>query len=291
MPPKNPVRAARQAGRQQVRAARVTNRQDERTVRTGKKIANIQARTATKIARINAKPTPKTESKVKAYPAAKAVEKKASAPAPDKTPKKVRPGIKGRLAEAAYNRKAKKTVFDPSKVKSSAKALPASATAPVKLNTVGMRSTMPDVDADNAREAKAAADRKKAIAADKKKQAPAKKKTAPVKKKDDYGYVPDMFLDPKKGETRQNTLPYTFTDKAKADEARKALKDAIGKISFGKKKNADAGRYGPSSKNDYIGIQNFDRMKNNAYGQAPEGPAKKIDYTRKRKGGSIKRKY
>lgn len=280
MPPKNPVRAARQAGRQQVKAAKQAGR-----------VAKIETRFANKVAKINAGPVAKSESKVKAYPSAKTVEKKASAPAPDKTPKKVRPGIKGRLAEAAYNRKAKKTVFDPSKVKSSAKALPASATAPVKLNTVGMRSTMPDVDADNAREAKAAADRKKAIAADKKKQAPAKKKTAPVKKKDDYGYVPDMFLDPKKGETRQNTLPYTFTDKAKADEARKALKDAIGKISFGKKKNADAGRYGPSSKNDYIGIQNFDRMKNNAYGQAPEGPAKKIDYTRKRKGGSIKRKY
>jgi len=259
MPPKNPVRAARQAGRQEVKAARQSNR-----------VANIQARTATKVAKITSGPTPKQ--------APKPTAKTTATPAPvskASTPK-VRPGIKARVSEARYNRRAKKTVFDPSKVKSSAKALPARATAPVKLNTTGMRSTLPDVDADNAREAKAAAERRKAIAANKKKQAPVKKKTAPVKKKDDYGYVPDMFLDPKKGETRQNTLPYTFTDKAKADEA--------------KKKKANTGPYGPSSKNDYIGIQNFDRMKNNAYGQAPEGPAIKRNYVTKGRGGSIKRK-
>lgn len=264
MPPKNPVRAARQAGRQQVKAAKQAGR-----------VAKIETRFANKVAKINAAPAAKSESKVKARAAAKPAEVKSSTPASTTSVKKARPGIKGRLAEAAYNRKAKKTVFDPSKVKSSAKALPPSATAPVKLNTAGMRSTMPDVDADNAREAQAAANRKKAIAADKKKQAPAKKKEAPAKKKDDYGYVPDMFLDPKKGETRQNTLPYVFTDKAKADNSRKVLKEMLDKIPFGKKK-ADTGRYGPSSKNDYIGI--------GRYGQAPVGPAKKS------RGGSIKRK-
>jgi len=267
MPPKNPVRAARQAGRQEVKTARQSNR-----------VANIQARTATKVARITSGPTPKQ--------ASKSATKTAVTPTPASkasTPK-ARPGIKGRLAEAAYNRKAKKTVFDPSKSKPAAK-LPASAAPATKLNiTNDMRGTLKDMPADT-RTAKV--NKMKADDA-KKKQEAAKKKEA-TKKKDGYGYVPEMFLDPKKGETRQNTLPYTFTDKAKADASKKALKDAIGKVPFGKKK-ADTGPYGPSSKNDYIGIQNFDRMKNNAYGQAPEGPAKKIDYIRKRRGGTTKRK-
>jgi hypothetical protein len=258
--PKNPVRAARQAGRQQVKAAKQAGR-----------VAKIETRFANKVAKINAGPAPKPAAKP--TPVAKPKATTSTTP----TVKKARPGIKGRMAEAAYNRKAKKTVFDPSKAKPATK-LPASATPATKLNiTNDMRGTLKDMPADT-RTAKV--NKMKADDA-KKKQEAAKKKEA-TKKKDGYGYEPDMFLDAKKGETRQNTLPYTFTDKAKADEARKALKDAIGKIPFGKKKKADTGRYGPSASNNYIGI--------GSYGQAPEGPAKKIDYTRKRRGGTIKRK-
>lgn len=278
MPPKNPVRAARQAGRQQVRAARVTNRQDERTVRTGKKIANIQARTATKIARINAKPTPKTESKVKAYPAAKAVEKKSTATTPTASTKTTpKTGFTGKDL-LTYG------------VKPKAPAAKGPSYAPYKSPAAQQQSQQMTTDAKRraveAAAKKATDDAKKAAApktapkkdAPKKTATDAKKKQeAANKKKADAAAVEaqrvkDMFLG--QGETRQNTLPYTFTDKAKANEGKKA----------------DVGRYGPSSKNDYIGIQNFDRMKNNAYGQAPEGPAVKRNYVTKRRGGSIKRK-
>jgi hypothetical protein len=55
MPPKNPVRAARQASRQAVRSARITNRQDARTIRTAAKVDKIVKRTATKVNKINDK--------------------------------------------------------------------------------------------------------------------------------------------------------------------------------------------------------------------------------------------
>ena len=55
MPPKNPVRAARQASRQAVHSARITNRQDARTIRTAAKVDKIVKRTATKVNKINDK--------------------------------------------------------------------------------------------------------------------------------------------------------------------------------------------------------------------------------------------
>lgn len=247
--PKNPVRAARQAGRQQVKAAKQASR-----------VAKIETRFADKVAKINAAPAAKSEPKVKARPVAKTMEVKSSAPASTTSVKKARPGIKGRIAEAAYNRKAKKTVFDASKVKPATK-LPAAATPSTKLNiTNDMRGTLKDMPADT-RTAKV--NKMKADDARKKQEA-AKKKEA-TKKKDGYGYVPEMFLDPKKGETRQNTLPYAFTDKANSSST-------------------------PKTRLNYTGIGSYDRMKNNAYGQAPEKKSGKIDYTRKRNGGSIKRK-
>lgn len=55
MPPKNPVRAARQASRQVIRTARTANRQDARTLKTTAKVDKIAARTATKVNKINDK--------------------------------------------------------------------------------------------------------------------------------------------------------------------------------------------------------------------------------------------
>jgi len=55
MPPKNPVRAARQEGRQAVRSARTANREDKRTARTTAKVDKIVKRTATKVNKINDK--------------------------------------------------------------------------------------------------------------------------------------------------------------------------------------------------------------------------------------------
>ena len=55
MPPKNPVRAARQEGRQAVRSARTANREDKRTARTTAKVDKIVNRTATKVNKINDK--------------------------------------------------------------------------------------------------------------------------------------------------------------------------------------------------------------------------------------------
>jgi hypothetical protein len=52
--PKNPVRAARQAGRQAVRTAKVANRQDARAVKTTAKVEKIANRTASKVAKIKA---------------------------------------------------------------------------------------------------------------------------------------------------------------------------------------------------------------------------------------------
>jgi len=282
MPPKNPVRAARQAGRQEVKAARQSNR-----------VANIQARTATKVAKITSGSTPKQAPK----PTAKTTATPApvsKASTPKSTTSKVRPGIKARVSEARYNRQAKKKTFDPSSVKASPKLLDIP-TAKPKINiTADMRGTLKDMPKET------------------RKAAPAKKKASDMenhivkmwkdkgytygkdgKVRDKYGKTPeeneakrvkDMFLQP--GETRANTSPFASKEVA----AKRALKDAIAKVPFGKKKKADTGPYGPSARNNYIGIQNFDRMKNNAYGQAPEGPAKKRNYVTKGRGGSIKRK-
>jgi hypothetical protein len=52
--PKNPVRAARQAGRQAVRTAKVANRLDERAIKTTAKVEKIATKTASKVAKIKA---------------------------------------------------------------------------------------------------------------------------------------------------------------------------------------------------------------------------------------------
>lgn len=52
--PKNPVRAARQAGRQAVRTAKVAKRQDARSLKTTAKVEKIANKTATKVAKIQA---------------------------------------------------------------------------------------------------------------------------------------------------------------------------------------------------------------------------------------------
>jgi hypothetical protein len=261
--PKNPVRAARQAGRQQVKAARQTNR-----------VANIQARTATKVAKITSGPAPKQ--------ATKSATKTAAAPTPvsKASATKARPGIKGRVAEARYNKRAKKKTFDPSSVKASPKLLDIP-TAKPKINiTADMKGTLKDMPKETR---KAAPVKKKASNMENHivkmwkdrgytygKDGKVRDKNGKTPEENETKRVKDMFLQP--GETRANTSPFASKEVA----AKRALKDALDKVPFGKKKKADTGRYGPSSKNNYIGI--------GRYGQAPEGPAKK------RNGGTTKRK-
>ena len=223
--PKNPVRAARQAGRQQVRAARDTRRETVRTAKTASKVAKIEARTAGKVAKIAGR-TAGVQPKQATKPTATSPSKVTPKQAP-------KTGLTGKDL-LTYG------------VKPKAPVAKGPSYAPFKSPADQKKSEQ--MTADAKRRAAEAATRKMAPApkAAPKKTAPKKKTTTP-KKNDDYGYVSDMFLGP--GETRENTLPYTFTDKAKANEGKKA----------------DTGRYGPSSKNGYIGIT-------------------------KRRGGQIKRK-
>lgn len=179
--PKNPVRAARQAGRQQIRAAK-----------DARKVAKIESRVAGKVAKISG---------TTAKPAAKTSTYKPSAP----------------------------TV-----------KLPAAPKPTIKMTDT--RSKMLDMPAST------------------RKTTPAKKKGLSESEKNiikmwkDRGYtygkdgkvrnaqgqtpeeveaqrVKDMFLQP--GETRQNTSPFASREVA----AKRALKDALDKVPFGKKKS------------------------------------------------------
>jgi hypothetical protein len=228
MPPKNPVRAARQAGRQAVRAARDTRRETVGAAKTASKVAKIESRTAKRVGRISGTPATKSASTV-AKPAVKT-------PAPTKgaAPKTAtKTGLTGKDL-LTYN------------VKPKAPAAKGPSYAPFKTTADQKKSQQMTAD-DKRRKAeaakrqqeaaanKAAADKKKAAADAKKKQEAAarKKQEAADKKKADEAAAEeqrkkDMFLQP--GETRENTLPYPFTEKAKLDQAKRELKEKMEKM-------------------------------------------------------------
>jgi hypothetical protein len=194
MPPKNPVRAARQAGRQQVRAAKDTRRENVQAVRTATKVAKIQTRTANKVGRISG--TSAKTTGIQPQQATKSTASSSSKIAPKQATKS---GLTGKDL-LTYG------------VKPKAPVAKGPSYAPFK--TPADQKKSQQMTADAKRRAAEAATRKMAPApkAAPKKTAPKKEKTT-TKKNDGYGYVSDMFLGP--GETRENTLPYTFTNKAK----------------------------------------------------------------------------
>lgn len=194
MPPKNPVRAARQAGRQQVRAAKDTRRENVQAVKTATKVAKIQTRTANKVGRISG--TSAKTTGIQPQQATKSIASSSSKIAPKQAPKT---GLTGKDL-LTYG------------VKPKAPVAKGPSYAPFKSPAAQKESQQ--MTADAKRRAAEAATRKMAPApkAAPKKTAPKKKTTTP-KKNDGYGYVPGMFLGP--GETPENTLPYTFTNKAK----------------------------------------------------------------------------
>lgn len=206
--PKNPVRAARQAKRQAVSAARTT-----------RKVAKIEAKAATKVAKITAK-TPGAQPKQ--------ASKSAPTTSSKSTPKT---GMTGKDL-LTYN------------VKPKAPAAKGPSYAPFKTPADQKKSQQMTAD-DKRRKAQAAtrqqeAAKKKAAAdeAARKKKAAAdakKKQEAAARKKQEAADAAaaeeqrkkDMFLQP--GETRENTIPYPFTQKAKLDEARETLRKSIEK--------------------------------------------------------------
>jgi hypothetical protein len=212
--PKNPVRAARQAKRQAVSDARTT-----------RKVAKIEARAATKVAKIAGK-TAKYTGKVAGVQPQQAP-KSSSTTAPKTAPKT---GLTG-----------KDLLTYGVKPKSAAPAAKGPSYAPFKSPAAQKQSQQMTADAkrrkaeaekrqQEAAQKKAAADqaaRKKKEAADAKKRKEAaerkKKEAADAAAAAEAQRVKDMFLQP--GETRENTLPYPFTEKAKLDEARRKLKE------------------------------------------------------------------
>lgn len=211
--PKNPVRAARQAGRQQIRAAKDI----KRTAVQQAKVAKTKARTAQKLAKIAAETA--------------AIAPKTTAP---KTAGSSKPAPKTGLT-------GKDLLTYGVKPKSAAPAAKGPSYAPFKSPAAQKQSQQMTADAkrrkaeaekrqQEAAQKKAAADqaaRKKKEAADAKKRKEAaerkKKEAADAAAAAEAQRVKDMFLQP--GETRENTLPYPFTEKAKLDEARRKLKE------------------------------------------------------------------
>lgn len=225
--PKNPVRAARQAGRQQIRAAKDI----KRTAVQQAKVAKTKARTAQKLAKIAAETA--------------AIAPKTTAP---KTAGSSKPAPKTGLT-------GKDLLTYGVKPKSAAPAAKGPSYAPFKSEAAKKQSQQMTADA---KRRKAEAEKRQQEAAKKKAADEASKKKSTEKKKssssnnwiDDewkkkgftrgkdgkvrnaQGQTPeeaeaqrvkDMFLQP--GETRENTIPYPFTEKAKLDEARRKLKE------------------------------------------------------------------
>lgn len=190
MPPKNPVRAARQAGRQAVRAAKDTRRETIGAAKTASKVAKIESRTARKVGKISG---------TTAKPVAKA-------------------------APAAYK---------PVK-------LPVTAVKPKLNTTADMRGKIKDMPAETRKAApvkKGPSESEKNIVKmwrDKGyeygKDGKVRDKNGKTPEENEAQRVKDMFLQP--GETRANTSPFASKEVA----AKRALKDALAKIPFGKKK-------------------------------------------------------
>jgi hypothetical protein len=122
--PKNPVRAARQAGRQAVRTAKVANRQDARAVKTSAKVEKIANKTASKIAKIQAaapkkaasEPMVKMESKGATKIAQKTTGPSKSTPrSMSEVAKGMKPAKKSGSSKAPTPKQAAKTVMGAAK--------------------------------------------------------------------------------------------------------------------------------------------------------------------------------
>jgi hypothetical protein len=219
--PKNPVRAARQAGRQAVRAAKDTRREKIGAAKTASKVAKIESRTASKVGKISG---------TTAKPVAKSI------PVAKTTTTKVRPGIKGRIAEARSNKQAKNKPATP--ISYSPTKLPDLPKTSIKI-TSDMRGTLKDMPAETrkAPTKKGPSESEKNIVKmwrDKGyeygKDGKVRDKNGKTPEENEAQRVKDMFLQP--GETRANTSPFASKEVA----AKRALKDALAKIPFGKKK-------------------------------------------------------
>ena len=253
--PKNPVRAARQAGRQQVRAAK-----------DARKVAKIETKVASKVAKISGSP------------AAKPVAKTTSAP----------------VAKPAATR-GKDTKKTAGTYKPSAPTVKLPATAKPKINMTDTRSKMLDMPA----ETRKAAPAKKGPSASEKniikmwkdrgytygKDGKVRDKNGKTPEENEAQRVKDMFLQP--GETPRNTSPFASKEVA----AKRALKDALAKVPFGKKKAGGSvkkyqmgGKVDPYTTKPTATSSMYKRsgvtLKKNADGT----------YTKAKSGGSVKRK-
>ena len=224
MPPKNPVRAARQAGRQAVRAAKDTRRENVQATRTATKVAKIQTRTASKVGKISGAPATK--------PVVKTTTTTSSST--NKTAPKT--GLTGKDL-LTYGVKPKATVakgpsYAPFKSPTAQKQSQ-QMTADAKRRAAEAAKRQQEATSKKA-SADAAANKKKAAADAKKKQEAAtrKKQEAESKKQADAAAVEaqrvkDMFLQP--GETQANTSPFASPAKIKEMEAKKILKETVEK--------------------------------------------------------------
>jgi hypothetical protein len=230
MPPKNPVRAARQAGRQAVRAAKDTRRETVGAAKTASKVAKIQTRTASKVGKISGTPA----STAKPVTKSAAPVSKTSTTSTAKTAPKS--GLSGKDL-LTYSVKPKATTakgpsYAPFKSPADQKKSQ-QMTADDKRRAAEAAKKQQEAASKKA-SADAAANKKKAAADAKKKQEAAarKKQEAESKKQADAAAVEaqrvkDMFLQP--GETRANTSPFASEAKIKEIEAKKKLKEEIEK--------------------------------------------------------------
>ena len=230
MPPKNPVRAARQAGRQAVRAAKDTRKQNVQATKAATKVAKIEARTAKRVGRISG--TPASTAKPATKSAAPVT--KTSTASPAKTAPKT--GLTGKDL-LTYGVKPKTPVakgpsYAPFKTPADQKKSQ-QMTADAKRRKAqadARQKSASDEAAKKKAAAEEAARKKKAAAEAKKKKEAADKKKADAAAAEEQRKK-DMFLQP--GETRENTLPYPFTkeakDKAALEEARAKLQESLQK--------------------------------------------------------------
>lgn len=186
--PKNPVRAARQAGRQAVRAAKNTRRETVGAAKTASKVAKIEDKTAAKVGKISGTPAAK-----------KATTYKPSAPTV-KLPTTTKPKI------------------NMTGTKSTMKDMPVSTrkSAPAKKKSSEMENHITKMWRDKGYEYG--------------KDGKVRDKNGKTPEENESQRVKDMFLQP--GETPANTSPFASKEVA----AKRALRDALDKVPFGKKK-------------------------------------------------------
>ena len=209
-----------------MRAARDTRRETVRTAKTASKVAKIEARTAGRVAKIAGRTAgvqPKQGPKPTATSPSKVTPKQA--PKTGLTGKDLLTyGVKPKSAAPAAKGPSYAPFKSPADQKKSQQMTADAKRRKAEAATRQQEATKKKAAADEAaRKKKAAADaKKKKEAAERKKQEAAAAAAAAEAQR-----VKDMFL--QEGETRENTLPYPFTQKAKLDEAKQKLKDVQNK--------------------------------------------------------------